>query len=512
MSSPIQNVTDAATMTHAEKNAWPPMVTRSMNSFVKKIRPALLGVPLRLKILGLAFGLIGSFSIVTISQVRQELNANLDAVLREESRFVARELSYQARDYLLLNDIFGLNRILANMVKNRPDLRYAFIVDNDGQVLAHTFGTQFPLDLLLSHRQTSPIPDESTDRLATNEGVIWDTQQVIQAGTNNYVRVGVKGDNLRAGLSSLIRALMRDTLIIAVLGGLLSLFLSWLIAKPVSRLLAATQKIRRGSYDIMLPVEANDEIGSLVDGFNAMARSLETGEKIRREKEALQKDFLQKLIAGQEAERKRIARELHDQSGQALASCMVELKIMEQAGTTHEQREGIRRLRKAITQELDALHGLAMDLRPSVLDDLGLIPALEMYARNFEKRHRIQVQLNILGALERRADPCLETCVYRIIQEAMTNIAKHARASKVTIFLEGRAKTLRGGVEDNGRGFAPAAIDQGKHMGIYGMRERVQLLGGTFHIDSDEGVGALISFEIPLRQEKCHEQNTNPDH
>ena len=117
----------------------------------------------------------------------------------------------------------------------------------------------------------------------------------------------------------------------------------------------------------------------------------------------------------------------------------------------------------------------------------------------------MQVRLNFLGLLDRRLDLCLETCVYRIIQEALTNIAKHAQATEVTIFLEGREKTLRGGVEDNGSGFEPENIDQAKHMGIYGMRERIQLLGGSFHIDSDKGIGAMISFEIPTKQEKCHE-------
>lgn len=484
-----------------------------LHPFLGALRKILFGVPLRFKILGLAFGLIATFSFVTIGQIRQELNANLETVLREESRFVAREIALQARDYLLINDHFGLNRLLTNMTENRPDVRYAFVLDNEKHVLAHTFGRRFPMDLLDIHRPSGAdaATDETTQKIVTNEGVIWDTQQPIPFTEKGVIQVGVRGDNLRRQLSSFITAFMRNTLLIAVLGGAFSLLLTWLINRPVKQLLEATQKIRRGTYDVTLPIGARDEIGRLIEGFNAMAHGLSQGERVRKEKEALQRDFLQKVIAGQENERRRIARELHDQTGQALASCMVELKLLEQAATAEEYQRGIERLRLALTQELDSLHNLAMDLRPSVLDDLGLLPAIEMYIQHFEKRHACKVQLAVLGSFEQRTNPCLETCVYRIIQESMTNIARHAKASEVNIFLERKERSIRGGIEDNGGGFNIKAVDITKHLGLYGMRERIQLLGGSLVIDSDEGVGTMITFEIPVRQETCHEQDKNSD-
>lgn len=476
-------------------------------------RKILLGVPLRFKILGLAFGLIATLSFVTIGQIRRELNANIETILREESRFVAREIALQARDYLLINDHFGLNRLLTNMTENRPDVRYAFILDNEKHVLAHTFGRRFPTELLRVHQTPAAgaAATDATRKIVTDEGPVWDTRQAIAFSENSVVRVGVRGDNLRKQLSSFITTFMRNTLIIALLGGALSLLLTWLITRPVKELLAATQKIRRGRYDVDLLPGAHDEIGRLIEGFNAMAQGLSQGERVRKEKEALQRDFLQKVIAGQENERRRIARELHDQTGQALASCMVDLKLLEQTATGIAYKKGLGKLRRTLTHELDSLHNLAMDLRPSVLDDLGLVPAIEMYVQHFEKRHACKVRLTVLGTFEQRTDPCLETCVYRIIQESMTNIAKHAKAGEITVFLEKKAKSVRGGIEDNGVGFDMQPVDITKHMGLYGMRERVQLLHGSFTIDSDEGAGTMVTFEIPIQQETCHEHNKNSD-
>lgn len=483
----------------------PVSVTVFFRQAARKGRSVLLSVPLKLKILGLALALILLFGAVTIYKVQAALSENIDAFLREESRFVATELSYQSHDYLLINDVYGLTQMLRNTVQNRPDLRYVFVRNAEGQVVAHTFEGGFPADLLGKAPGLPPLAS-APKLLHTNEGRIWEATAGISNGNEGAVVVGVKGDSLRRQIGVITGSLARTTLLVAIFGVLLSLGLTWIITKPVGRLLEATRAVRRGDYSVRLdPTESQDELGKLMEGFNAMVVSLASADKARLEKEYLQRDFLHRVMAGQEGERKRIARELHDQTGQALASFMVDLKVLENAQSANDLGQGITRLKKAITEEMEAIHDLAVALRPTVLDDLGLVPAVEMLARNFEKRHRIQVRLNFLGLLDRRLDLCLETCVYRIIQEALTNIARHAQATEVTIFLEGREKTLRGGVEDNGLGFEPENIDQAKHMGIYGMRERIQLLGGSFHIDSDKGIGAMISFEIPIKQEKCHE-------
>jgi len=476
-----------------------------MTKIFTNLQKFLLGVSLRIKILGLALGLIGAFSFVTIFYVNQEIKIQIDTLLYRESKLIASELSYQARDLLLINDSYGLTRLLKNAIETRPDIRYAFILDHGKHVLAHTFGRDFPLDLLSVGPNGNGNPEEQTLKIVTNEGPIWDTQQLVMPGSDTFIRVGVKGDKLQKQLSTLIGVLVRTTILLAVYGAVLSFFLSWVISRPVKQLLEATQKIRRGSYDFALEKSSDDEIGSLVESFNDMARSLQLGRKAQTEKDQLQRDFLQKIMAAQENERRRISRELHDQTGQALASFMLELRALDQALSEKDRKAAISRLKQAIANEMETLHSLAVELRPRVLDELGLVPAIEMYVQNFEKRHGIQTTLTILGTADVRVDPCLETCVYRIVQEGLTNIAKHSKATKASVFLDWRKQTIRGGIEDNGEGFVPENIDVANQMGIYGIRERAQLLNGNLNIDSGPEIGTMISFEIPLKVDTCHE-------
>ncbi|MBU4034552.1 MAG: hypothetical protein KKG34_07095, partial [Proteobacteria bacterium] len=145
-------------------------------------------------------------------------------------------------------------------------------------------------------------------------------------------------------------------------------------------------------------------------------------------------------------------------------------------------------------------------LRPSVLDDLGLVPAVEMLVRGFIGRQGIAVELTIIGFAEKRPDTCTETCVYRIVQEALVNVARHAQATEVSVLLEWRGEKIRGVIEDNGIGFAPELVDSKAKLGVLGMRERTQLLQGAFRIESSPGEGAMLVFEMPAKAGVCHEQ------
>ena len=471
-----------------------------------KGKSLLFSVPLKLKILGLALALILLFGAVTIYKVQAALNENFDAFLREESRFIATELSYQSHDYLLINDVYGLTQMLRNTAQNRPNLRYVFVRNGAGQVVAHSFEGGFPSDLLEN------LPGLSTQGsdpklLHTNEGSIWEATAGISNGNEGAVVVGVKGDSLRRQIGVITNSLARTTLLVAGFGVLLSLGLTWIITRPVGRLLEATRAVRRGDYTVTLdPSESQDELGRLMDGFNSMVLSLASADKARLEKEHLQRDFLHRVMAGQESERKRIARELHDQTGQALASVMVDLKMLENAKNESETSQSIGRLRKAITEEMAAIHDLAVALRPSVLDDLGLVPAVEMLVRGFITRYGIAVELTVIGFAEKRPDACIETCVYRIVQEALSNVARHAKATAVSMLLEWRGEKIRGVIEDNGIGFAPELVDSKAKLGVLGMQERAQLLQGAFRIESSPGEGAMLVFEMPAKAGVCHEQ------
>ncbi len=203
-----------------------------------------------------------------------------------------------------------------------------------------------------------------------------------------------------------------------------------------------------------------------------------------------------RLVEVQEQERFHIARELHDEAGQGLASVMVGLRMIERDSA--DPAAVIARCQevKQIADEvLENLHRLSMDLRPAALDHLGLVAALRQHAEMVSDLHKLPVQFAVVGSIERLPGES-ETAIYRIVQEALTNIVRHASATRVDILLERRDGTLVVVVEDNGVGIDPTQV-QPDQLGVVGMRERAEMLGGTITIESAPGKGTTIFLEVP---------------
>jgi signal transduction histidine kinase/HAMP domain-containing protein len=268
-------------------------------------------------------------------------------------------------------------------------------------------------------------------------------------------------------------------------------------------------------------------------------------EELQR-KETLRRQLLERGITLQEEERGRIARELHDQIGQRLTSIIMTLGVLEEAtsttdwernGTTDWERNGttdgeracpersrkngwaapeaqahIQDVRDTTAQILKEVRDMALHLRPSVLDDLGLLAALRHYLKGYQNRARLLVDFQALGLDGKRLPPEVETALFRIAQEALTNVARHAEARSVTVLLEQREASAMLIVEDDGKGFDVARVvdsrpDEG-NLGIHGMRERAALLGGTLTIESTPGRGTTVFVRIPLEGRKGdYEQN-----
>jgi signal transduction histidine kinase len=209
------------------------------------------------------------------------------------------------------------------------------------------------------------------------------------------------------------------------------------------------------------------------------------------------RDALRRVVEGQELERRRLARELHDETGQALTSILLGLKRVEDAKTREDARAAAAELREEIVKTLQSVRRLAVELRPKALDDFGLVPALERLADAFggESGIAIDVEANLD---ETRLPPEVETALYRIAQEALTNVAKHADAEHVSLIVTRRDGSVTVVVEDDGRGFGAVGGESGG-LGLVGMKERVGLLGGRLAIESTEGSGTTIVAEVPLR-------------
>jgi PAS domain S-box-containing protein len=205
-----------------------------------------------------------------------------------------------------------------------------------------------------------------------------------------------------------------------------------------------------------------------------------------------------RLVEVQETERRHIARELHDEAGQALTSLMVGLRLLEgEVDEPETIKAHVVELKQITNDVSENLHRLAMDLRPASLDYLGLVAALRQYIEAFGQQHDLAMHFEAVGLDEQRLPPAIETNLYRITQEALTNVARHAQASRVDIFLERRPDQVVIIVEDDGVGFDPETVKQQSRLGLLGMRERTEMLNGTLVIESTIGTGTTIYVEVP---------------
>jgi signal transduction histidine kinase len=210
----------------------------------------------------------------------------------------------------------------------------------------------------------------------------------------------------------------------------------------------------------------------------------------------IQRDAFRRVVQAQEEERRRLARELHDETGQALASILLRLKTLEEAKDVDDLKESVRALRERVVDTLRDVRRLAIELRPAALDDFGLEPALERLTSGFAEQTGIRVELESRLKDDRLPED-VETVLYRIVQEALTNIVKHAHADRVSIFVTQKPNSVSAIIEDDGRGFDPQRdVDGG--IGLLGMRERVALLEGSLTIESSRDTGTTLVVEVPL--------------
>ncbi|MFE8703131.1 MASE3 domain-containing protein [Cytobacillus sp. FJAT-54145] len=237
--------------------------------------------------------------------------------------------------------------------------------------------------------------------------------------------------------------------------------------------------------------------------FNLVFEEKEKAQSMWEEAEKKLQKNEQKLISliieAQEEERKRVSRELHDGLGQELYSILISLKSIQVQKTFQELTGSFKQVEEMIGNSMKEVKRIASQLRPSALDDLGLMSAIRSFSEQFQQTHAIKVHLQ-LDRLPKRLLPEIETAIYRIYQESMTNAAKYSKASLININLKINDQILTLLVEDDGRGFNMEEVlnKEEKGIGLYSMKERTQLVGGSFYICSELNVGTKVKIEIPI--------------
>jgi signal transduction histidine kinase len=209
-----------------------------------------------------------------------------------------------------------------------------------------------------------------------------------------------------------------------------------------------------------------------------------------------------RLLTAQEEERKQISRELHDEIGQTLTGVTVKLATLkkEAAANVRGLEKKIASTQRLLERSMKIVHQFARDLRPPLLDDLGLIAALHAFMKQFTRRTHIPIGFTAFAAVE-QMDSDKRTVLYRVVQEALTNVAKHARASRASVSIHKAGRGVLMEVHDNGRSFHVERVLSAKkftRLGLLGMRERIEMVGGVFAIESSPGKGTTVRAQIPM--------------
>jgi PAS domain S-box-containing protein len=234
-------------------------------------------------------------------------------------------------------------------------------------------------------------------------------------------------------------------------------------------------------------------------------------EQSRHMQEQLRRLSRQLLLA-QEEERKKVSRELHDVIAQTLTSINLRLEILRQDAALNSKGldRNIARTQRLVENSVDIVHRFARELRPTVLDDLGLLPALQSFLKSFRKQTGIRVSLSARADMERIMGDS-RTVLYRVAQEALTNIARHADASQAEVKILESNDSVCMKIRDNGKGFAVESVlhtRKCKRLGLLGMRERLEMVGGSFSITASPGKGATILARIPLAADRARDRRT----
>jgi signal transduction histidine kinase len=390
----------------------------------------------------------------------------------------------------------------------------AAIVDKEGRIIARVPG---------SEKRTGQLTSESWRRVIDQDGVFdrdsFDGEPIVSAQIGSsvsgwHVGIAVKKAEMQAAVWSTIRWAAVIGIGLSVLSLLLARALSRRITGPIAeiRRKAATVLTRPVSPMPLGPPEI-DELWqtlkqSAADRNLSIEALSESEERLREALFAAQRaeeelsQVLGSTIDKQEAERRRIARELHDTFGQTLT--LLKLGLDDLSRTFHAgngERSKLSALKALVSQAGSDMNRLAWEVRPTALDDLGLEMAIRHLVETWSERSNLQFGLH-LALNDRRMDPAVETTLYRVLQEAITNIAKHAMASRAGVLLEANSTEVRMIVEDDGQGFSPMESAPAgmalRGLGLLGIRERLSLVSGTLEVESAPGCGCTLFVKVPL--------------
>src|SRR5688572_654633 len=422
------------------------------------------------------------------SYLPQKIEDEAIALVAHKAETLAQLTAFTIHPSIYFQDRAALEEALSGTRQDK-DVSYVIVDDAAGNRLSSFHPEQ---------ATTAALTRRVSGGGVSRGGAQYEVMTPIRDGQQEIARlyIGMSLARLKREIMQTRVAIGVLTAVILAAGLIAVLLISALMTRPLRQLATAAQRIASGDLGQRVPAGRGDEIGQLADAFNDMAAKIAERDASLRHSHDQLRLLSRRLLSVQEEERVRIAREVHDELGQALTAMKIDLQHL---GSEHAPlAEPLTAIGRTIDQIVDLVRRIATDLRPTILDDLGVTAALEQQLRRLRETTGIKTTLTV--AEEPQLDMLTGATLYRIAQEGLANVVRHAQASvvEVSLAIHDGAAVLE--ITDNGRGMAQDQIADARSLGLIGMRERAELLGGTVIIDSRPGEGTTLRVTLPMEQ------------
>ena len=402
---------------------------------------------------------------------------------------------------------------LSRALSAQRDIQYVQVFRSTGRLVADTREKEYPTGRVDDELQVAVADGRRTIR-QFGTGTL-EVSAPIRVGDDvlGGINLGFSTRSVDEQVSSVIRQEIRELLVILSAGLAISYLLGRYFARPLHRLVASARGVGEGNFEPSGLAERNDEIGELASAFDQMTLNLRSFyEELETRVEQRTADLevaqqklralARQLVNVQESERRHLARELHDEIGQELTGLnfLLGARNIRSDGGSQPDAE---RAREIVGDLISRVRNLSLDLRPSMLDDLGISAALTWLVERYSSEGGVRVDLEYEGP-ESRLSQEVETTVYRMVQEGLTNVVRHSSATEAAVAVSSQDHTLRILVEDQGVGFDLSSTHAGTSVGIASIRERVESLGGRFSLESTPGKGTRLVADLPIDPEAAH--------
>ncbi len=501
----------------------------SFNAFSRFVRSSLrakitLGVVLPLMLI------LGIFTTIEYRRRQEVILSNLSSLAWQSGRVIDSNL----RHAMLDSDFPGVQTILDSIAVSE-EFRVVYLLDTNGRVMFAPHGQGVGKQLKNSQPDCQPchhldpkerpssviVTAEDGQRVYRSMYPITNAPECSVCHSSKQRLIGLLLTDIPvAPMEAALTSGLRENLLwwvgaILVTVIIVNLAINRIVIQRLAGLVNALSNFGQERLDLRLPVGDLDEIGQLTKAYNTMGQRIESevaanrslSDRLHRQN-ILRGELLKHLITAQEEERKRVSREIHDDLGQALGALSLQAQLLERliAANTDDALEQLSQTQNLINETTERMYDLILALRPSALDELGLVAALRTHAERYLNGSGIHFELNING-LSGRLPPDIETTLYRIFQEALNNVRRHSDAKHVRITLAQHDSLFTGEIQDDGKGFDPQTVelneDSPRGLGLLGIQERVAQCGGQLEIISKPGSGTLIRVRFPISEVGC---------